>query len=177
MIQGTVYKSTGSWYLVKSQDKFFECRIKGKIRLKDISTTNPIAVGDNVIFELENDGNGSNSGHVRIYDYNSATASWTQVGDDIDGEASNDSSGYSVSLSSDGSIVAIGAQGNDENGSMSGHVRIYRYDSSSDSWSQLGDDIDGEAANYRTGWSTSLDAMQHGRQAISSKPKSLMPRQ
>ena len=58
MIQGTVYKSTGSWYLVKSQDKFCECRIKGKIRLKDISTTNPIAVGDLVMFDLENDGKG-----------------------------------------------------------------------------------------------------------------------
>ena len=58
MIQGTVYKSTGSWYLVKSQDKFFECRIKGKIRLKDISTTNPIAVGDLVMFDIENDGKG-----------------------------------------------------------------------------------------------------------------------
>ena len=58
MIQGTVYKSTGSWYLVKARDNFLECRIKGKIRLKDISTTNPIAVGDQVIFELENDGNG-----------------------------------------------------------------------------------------------------------------------
>ena len=58
MTQGTVYKSTGSWYLVKARDNFLECRIKGKIRLKDISTTNPIAVGDHVIFELENDGNG-----------------------------------------------------------------------------------------------------------------------
>ena len=58
MTQGTVYKSTGSWYLVKTRDNFLECRIKGKIRLKDISTTNPIAVGDHVIFELENDGNG-----------------------------------------------------------------------------------------------------------------------
>ena len=58
MTQGTVYKSTGSWYLVKAGDKFLECRIKGKIRLKNISTTNPIAVGDHVIFELENDGNG-----------------------------------------------------------------------------------------------------------------------
>lgn len=58
MTQGTVYKSTGSWYLVKARDNFLECRIKGKIRLKNISTTNPIAVGDHVIFELENDGNG-----------------------------------------------------------------------------------------------------------------------
>ena len=58
MPEGIVYKSTGSWYLVKSKNKFFECRIKGKIRLKDISTTNPIAVGDEVEFEMESDGNG-----------------------------------------------------------------------------------------------------------------------
>ena len=58
MPEGIVYKSTGSWYLVKSENKFFECRIKGKIRLKDISTTNPIAVGDEVQFELESDSKG-----------------------------------------------------------------------------------------------------------------------
>ena len=58
MLEGIVYKSTGSWYLVKYENKFFECRIKGKIRLKDISTTNPIAVGDQVKFELESDGKG-----------------------------------------------------------------------------------------------------------------------
>ena len=46
-----------------------------------------------------------------------------QLGADIDGEAANDSSGESVSLSSDGSRVAIGAPGND--GNDSGHVRIY----------------------------------------------------
>ena len=58
MPEGIVYKSTGSWYLVKSKNKFFECRIKGKIRLKDISTTNPIAVGDEVEFEMESGGKG-----------------------------------------------------------------------------------------------------------------------
>ena len=52
MLEGKVYKSTGSWYLVKSKNKFFECRIKGKIRLKDIYTTNPISVGYDVIFEI-----------------------------------------------------------------------------------------------------------------------------
>lgn len=51
---GTVYKSTGSWYTVKTQNgKTFECRIKGKFRLKDIKSTNPIAVGDHVDFQLE----------------------------------------------------------------------------------------------------------------------------
>ena len=51
---GTVYKSTGSWYTVKTQNgKTYECRIKGKFRLKGIKSTNPIAVGDHVDFELE----------------------------------------------------------------------------------------------------------------------------
>ncbi len=69
MLEGTVYKSTGSWYLVKSENKFFECRIKGKIRLKDISTTNPIAVGDQVKFELEIDGKGIISDILRRENY------------------------------------------------------------------------------------------------------------
>lgn len=51
---GLVYKSTGSWYTVKTQNgKTYECRIKGKFRLKGIKSTNPIAVGDHVDFELE----------------------------------------------------------------------------------------------------------------------------
>ncbi len=53
VLEGIVYKSTGSWYLVKCNNDFFECRIKGKIRLKGLDTTNPIAVGDNVIFEKD----------------------------------------------------------------------------------------------------------------------------
>jgi ribosome biogenesis GTPase len=51
---GLVYKSTGSWYTVKTLNgKTYECRIKGKLRLKEIKSTNPIAVGDYVSFELE----------------------------------------------------------------------------------------------------------------------------
>jgi hypothetical protein len=69
-----------------------------------------------------NDGNATDAGHVRIYKNISGT--WTQVGADIDGEAVNDESGISVSLSSDGSIVAIGAKYNDGTGSNAGHVRV-----------------------------------------------------
>lgn len=51
---GTVYKSTGSWYTLKSdQGDFIECRMKGKFRIKGIKSTNPIAVGDIVDYELE----------------------------------------------------------------------------------------------------------------------------
>ncbi len=53
-MRGTVYKSTGSWYTVKEDDgRFIECRIKGKFRLKGIKSTNPVAVGDIVKFEIE----------------------------------------------------------------------------------------------------------------------------
>jgi ribosome biogenesis GTPase len=51
---GTVYKSTGSWYTVKSErGDFIECRMKGKFRIKGIKSTNPIAVGDIVDYELD----------------------------------------------------------------------------------------------------------------------------
>ncbi|WP_406844597.1 ribosome small subunit-dependent GTPase A [Flavobacterium soyae] len=51
---GIVYKSTGSWYTVKSEKgDFIECRMKGKFRMKGIKSTNPIAVGDIVDYELE----------------------------------------------------------------------------------------------------------------------------
>lgn len=51
---GIVYKSTGSWYTVKTKDnQFLECRIKGKFRIKGIKSTNPIAVGDVVDYELD----------------------------------------------------------------------------------------------------------------------------
>ena len=52
---GTVYKSTGSWYFVKSEEgELYQCRIKGKFRIKGIKSTNPIAVGDSVEFDVEN---------------------------------------------------------------------------------------------------------------------------
>lgn len=51
---GIVYKSTGSWYTVKADtNEFFECRIKGKFRMQGIKSTNPIAVGDKVDFDLD----------------------------------------------------------------------------------------------------------------------------
>jgi len=53
-MQGLVTKSTGSWYQVQTQEgKRYDCRIKGKFRIQALTTTNPIAVGDVVDFELE----------------------------------------------------------------------------------------------------------------------------
>ncbi len=58
-MKGVVIKSTGSWYSVLDEHKeIWECRIKGKFRLSGIKSTNPIAVGDYVDFEMEADGRG-----------------------------------------------------------------------------------------------------------------------
>lgn len=53
-MKGLVYKSTGSWYTVKAANgDFYKCRIKGKFRIKGIKSTNPVAVGDIVDFDIE----------------------------------------------------------------------------------------------------------------------------
>ena len=70
-----------------------------------------------------NDGSSNDAGHVRIYE--NAGGVLSQIGGDIDGELPNDQSGDFISLSSDGSVVAIGAFVNDGNGPDSGHTRVY----------------------------------------------------
>ncbi len=60
--------------------------------------------------------------------------SWQNIGQDINGEAAFDASGYSVSLSTDGSTVAVGAPYNDNNGHYSGQVKGYQIDGEGSSW-------------------------------------------
>jgi predicted flavoprotein YhiN len=69
-----------------------------------------------------NDGTGSNAGHVRVLEWSGSV--WAQLGLDIDGEAAGDQFGGSVSLSSDGTIVAIGGKSNDATGTDAGHVVV-----------------------------------------------------
>lgn len=53
-MEGIVIRSTGSWYIVRTDEgKKYDCRIKGRFRIKGIKSTNPVAVGDRVRFELE----------------------------------------------------------------------------------------------------------------------------
>jgi len=110
---------------------------------------NIIAIG-----ARENNDNGNDAGHVRIYEWNGTI--WVQKGNDIDGENSFDKSGWAVSLSADGSIIAIGAPDNSANGNYSGHARIYEWNGTI--WVQKGNDIDGEAAGDNSGWDLSLSS-------------------
>ena len=75
---------------------------------------------------------------------NFSFAQWTQVGSDLDAEMAGDRAGRSVSISASGSVIAVGAIFNDGAGTDAGHVRVY--ESNAGVWSQLGSDIDGEAA-------------------------------
>ena len=93
----------------------------------------------------------NDAGQARIYDWNGTA--WTQLGADIDGEASGDFLGRSVALSSDGTRVAIGAPGNGDN---AGQVRIYDWNGTA--WVQLGSDIDGEASGDYSGHSVALSS-------------------
>ncbi|MCF6775960.1 DUF4347 domain-containing protein [Thiotrichales bacterium 19X7-9] len=101
---------------------------------------------------INNDDNGSNSGHVRIYEFNGTA--WVQLGGDIDGEAANDQSGRSISLSSDGNTIAIGAAQNSQVAIWAGHVRVYEYNGTA--WVQKGADLDGATLTELKGWSVSL---------------------
>ena len=68
-MRGTVYKSTGSWHSVKNNEGVeFECRIKGKLRLDDLQSTNPIAVGDIVEFDIENHNDPKNGIISKVHD-------------------------------------------------------------------------------------------------------------
>jgi ribosome biogenesis GTPase len=59
ILDGLVLKSTGSWYDVKSDSQdLIKCRLRGKLKLKGIKTTNPIAVGDHVRFTIDEHGEG-----------------------------------------------------------------------------------------------------------------------
>ena len=101
---------------------------------------------------ISNDDGGVGAGHVRVYEWDGI--SWVQLGLDIDGEAAGDVSGSSVSLSSDGSRLAIGATENDGGGADAGHVRVYQWDGVG--WIQLGQDLDGEAAGDEFGYAVSF---------------------
>ena len=115
------------------------------------------AAGDRMVIgaPYNNGTSGTDRGSVRVYEL--TNGSWTQLGGDIDGEASGDQSGYSVSINDVGDRVAIGAYLNDNaNGTNSGHVRVYQL--INNIWQQLGADINGEAANDFSGLSVSMNA-------------------
>lgn len=112
------------------------------------SDGNIFAVG----LERNNNLNGDASGAVRVFE--NIGNVWTQIGEDIIGENSNDRFGSSLELSSNGNILAVGARLNSDNGMWSGHVRVYN--NINGTWVKIGQDIDGEAEEDASGGSISI---------------------
>jgi len=100
-------------------------------------------------------GGGGSAGRVRVFRW--IHPNWYQVGIDLEGEFADDESGYAVSLSADGSRVAIGAPFNsNQSGIQAGHVRVYEWFNLTSTWLFVGDDIDGEAPGDYFGTSVAL---------------------
>ena len=108
------------------------------------SNGNIVAVGDH-----KYSASSVESGAVKVWEYNGS--SWVQKGSDIVGTANADLFGWSTDLSSDGTILAVGAIYHD---SSKGHVQIFEWNGSA--WAQKGSDIDGLSANDQCGYSVSL---------------------
>lgn len=106
---------------------------------------------------IRNNDAGTNAGSVRAYQLSGN--SWVQMGQDIDGESPDDHSGHSVSLSSDGYTLSVGAGHNSDAGYQAGHVRVYTFDPSVNTWVQKGLDIDGEGTgNDHSGYTNSISS-------------------
>ena len=110
---------------------------------------NLIAIGGR-----KNDGiNGVNSGHVRIFYYDSENLLWKQLGNDIDGGSGGDLFGHYVSISSDGRSVAIGSP---VSNSYKGETKVYSYDDKTSLWNPLGQSILGENYDSWSGYTVAL---------------------
>ncbi len=112
-----VYSWNGSAWVQKGYDIDGEADSDASGHSVSMPNANTVAIG-----AWTNSGNGTSSGHVRVYAWNGNN--WIKRGADIDGESGGDQSGCAVSMP-DASTLAIGALLNDGNGISSGHVRVY----------------------------------------------------
>lgn len=112
------------------------------------------ADGNYVVIGAElNDDAAIDAGHARVFENSAGT--WVQLGGDIDGIGADDRFGSSVSISDDGTTVAVRAKNNDDTGANAGEVRVFQL--SAGVWTQIGGDINGEAAGDLFGISVDLN--------------------
>ena len=104
----------------------------------------------------ENDGNGSSSGQVRVYEYDIDSDLWIQLGGDIDGSAAGDDFGLSVDLSNDGNTLLVGIQLSGIPGDQAGSAEVFSWNGTS--WNQRGQTLNGNEAGERFGWSVAISS-------------------
>ncbi|MCB9256793.1 MAG: T9SS type A sorting domain-containing protein [Chitinophagales bacterium] len=141
-----IYEWNNNDWIQKGQDIDGEALGEESGFVVSMPNPNMVAIGA----PLNND-NGFEAGQVRVYSFNGT--SWQQLGQDINGESSGDQSGRSISMP-DAFTLAIGAFYNSGSALRAGHARIYTWDGNL--WVQKGQDIDGEAAEDRSGSAVSM---------------------
>ncbi|MFK7925427.1 MAG: T9SS type A sorting domain-containing protein [Bacteroidia bacterium] len=126
----------------------------------DLSATgNRLIVGGR-----NNNGNGNNSGHVRVFEFQNND--WVQLGDDIDGDMVDDRLGTGVSINADGTIIAASTPLHSSGGSSAGQVKVWQWQN--DNWVQLGSDILGMGPGETFGSMVALS--EDGLSFVSSAP-------
>lgn len=110
-------------------------------------------IGNGNIVAIGSQNSYNYAGHVSVYE--NVSGNWTQIGQDIVGVNSDISSGRRFALNNSGDIIAIGAYHNNEFGSASGEVKVYK--NVSGSWMQLGNDLNSYTAGDRFGIGVSLN--------------------
>ena len=108
---------------------------------KNTDKTDCLAISQdgNIVAIGSNEDGTSSQGAVRVYEYDSGTNSWSQLGSTILGENAYDEFGISVDMTDDGSVIIVGAWKNDDTGGSDGNARVFEY--SNGSWTQVGDNI------------------------------------
>lgn len=126
----------------------------------DLSGRNIAMSADGSILAIAadlNSGKAQRSGHVRVYRY--ASGEYTQLGQDLDGEAEFDWFGTSLALDASGLRLAVGGRFNDgKHGNDTGHVRLFDFSESSGNWKQVGEDLEGKAPGDQFGRTVALSA-------------------
>lgn len=121
-----------------------------KISLNEDGTI--IALGS-----IINNINGKNTGQTQVFKFNNDHNNWLQLGESINGDKEGDDFGNSLSLSSDGSVLAIGAKSNSIKGELSKNVIVVKKEL--DNWVQVGENIsDGGLISDLTGQKLSVNS-------------------
>ena len=148
-----IYQWTGSEWRQQGQELLHaQKELASRLCVSLNAKGNRLAIGITV-----DDIKTKETGKVKIFEWDGLH--YRQLGNNIEGEFSGDRSGFSISLSSDGQRVGIGAPYNDLNGNASGYTRIFEW--TQGKWSQLGSSIKGEKEGDCSGAAIALSPSGH----------------
>ena len=125
-----------------------------------LSDSNVVAIGAAL-----NDAGGTDSGHVRVFEYNSMSADWIQRGSDIDGIAAGDER-HEVALSTDGTRLVVGTLGHDSPATNAGHVQIFHWDNTN--WVSVFNDTGSTSGDF---YGSDVSISNDGTKMCAGMPK------